>query len=509
MTALTAGPPVHVRATGLAKSFGPVRALRRADLTVTAGRISALVGENGAGKSTLMQLISGDLGPDAGALEVGVRVGLVRQQLSTVDELSLLENIVFGAEDAAGTGAWPRRLLGGISWSAHKESVRDLMARTGIVVPLAKPAAEVPVGVRQRVDILSALYRGARCLLLDEPTTYLTPREVDNLFEVMRDLAAGGMSVVFISHRLREVVQHCDEVNVLRRGESVLHLPAGPFELGRIGRAMTGGDDAAGGDMSGAGASRPAGAPPGAPVLDVGGRLSVRAGEIVGIAGVSGNGQNELLDTIAGLERTAAHLPLTIDGRDVSRWSTRARRAAGLRFIPESVKEAGSAPAASITDNVISAVPPPTVRGRLGLLRRARADHLAQSLVERARVVASSTRQPASELSGGNLQRVAVARELGDGARILLAHEPTRGVDFAGVALIHAQLREFTSRGGAVLLVTSDVDELLALSDRVHVIDRGRLGPGYERDQLTLGRLGELLGGLGHDVVAARHEEVS
>ncbi|SEF18122.1 ATP-binding cassette domain-containing protein [Jiangella alba] len=506
MTPQAAGPPVHVRAAGLAKSFGPVRALRRADLTVTAGRISALVGENGAGKSTLMQLISGDLSPDAGALDVGVRVGLVRQQLSTVDELSLLENIVFGAEDAAGTGAWPGRLLGGISWSAHKEGVRDLMARTGIVVPLAKPAAEVPVGVRQRVDILSALYRGARCLLLDEPTTYLTPREVDTLFEVMRDLAAGGMSVVFISHRLREVVQHCDEVNVLRRGESVLHLPAAPFELGRIGRAMTGGDDAAGGEATGA--ARPAGAPPGVPVLDVGGRLSVRAGEIVGIAGVSGNGQNELLDTIAGLQRSAAHLPLTIDGREVSRWSTRARRAAGLRFIPESVKESGSAPAASITDNVISAVPPPGLRGRLGLLRRGKADQLARSLVERARVVASSTRQPASELSGGNLQRVAVARELGDGARILLAHEPTRGVDFAGVALIHAQLREFTSRGGAVLLVTSDVDELLALSDRVHVIDRGRLGRDYERDELTLGRLGELLGGLGHDVAAARHEEV-
>ncbi|WP_116947359.1 ATP-binding cassette domain-containing protein [Jiangella endophytica] len=507
MTSHSADPPVHVSAVGLAKSFGPVRALRRADLTVTAGRISALVGENGAGKSTLMQLISGDLSPDSGALDVSTRVGLVRQQLSTVDELSLLENIVFGAESAAGTGSLPRRLVGGINWRSHREGVRDLMARTGLVVPLAKPAAEVPVGVRQRVDILSALYRGARCLLLDEPTTYLTPREVDNLFEVMRDLAAGGMSVVFISHRLREVVQHCDEVNVLRRGESVLHLPAAPFELGQIGRAMTGGEDAAGDVADPVGAARPAAGAAGAPILDVGGRLWVRSGEIVGIAGVSGNGQNELLDTIAGLERDALHLPLTIDGRDVSRSSTRSRRAAGLRFIPESVKESGSAPTASITDNVISAVPPPSVRGRFGLLRRATADHLAQSLVERARVVASSTRQPASELSGGNLQRVAVARELGDGARVLLAHEPTRGVDFAGVALIHAQLREFTGRGGAVLLVTSDVDELLALSDRVHVIDRGRLSRSYERAQLTLGRLGELLGGLGHDAAAARPQE--
>lgn len=500
MTQEIANPATHVRCVGVAKSFGSVQALRHADLIVDAGRISALVGENGAGKSTLMQLISGDIEADAGTLEVTTKVGLVRQQLSTIGELTLLENIVFGAERIVAPSGLSR-IVGGINWRAHRLRVGDLMERTGLKVPLERLAADAPVGIRQRADILSALYRGARCLLLDEPTTYLTPYEVDGLFEVMRGLAERGMSVVFISHRLREVAQHCDEVSVLRRGDTVLHLDAAPFDLPAVGRAMSGGSSEQSAVVERLETRRELG--------DVrlgaaGGRLQVRAHEIVGIAGVSGNGQNELLDTIAGIDRHAEHLPVVLDGIDVSRVRARRRREVGLRFIPESIKESGSAQDASITDNIVTANPPVTLRGPVGILRRGRADELAAHLIAEGDIVASGPRQRAGELSGGNLQRVAVARELSD-ARILLAHEPTRGVDFGGVALIHRQLLAFVEGGGAVLLLSSDLDELLALSDRIHLIDRGRLSRSYDRGELSVARLGELLGGLELD----RPEEVA
>ena len=492
MVSPLAEPATHVRCVGVAKSFGPVRALRHADLDVHAGRISALVGENGAGKSTLMQLISGDLRPDGGTIEVAARVGLVRQQLGTIGELSVLENIVFGAERSVTTENPVLRAIGGIDWRAHRRRVEGLMERTGLTVPVRAEAEGLPVGVRQRVDILSVLYQGATCLLLDEPTTYLTPSEVDGLFGVMRGLVAEGMSVVFISHRLREVAQHCDDVTVLRRGETTMHLPRAPFDLGEIGRAMSGGTVSAEPVRSTARVR-----PPGEDRLEaLGGALRVRTGEIVGIAGVSGNGQNELLDAIAGIGDQSGVAPVVLDGVDHTRRTALQRRRAGLRFIPESVKESGSAMDASITDNVLTASPPPRLIGRAGVIDRRAADSTAVALIEGARIVADGPHQLAGQLSGGNLQRMAVARELGEGAAVLLAHEPTRGVDFGGVALIHDQLREFTAAGGAVLLLSSDIDELLALSDRIHVIDRGRLGPAHPRDELSVGRLGELLGGL-------------
>jgi simple sugar transport system ATP-binding protein len=483
---------MHVRCVGVAKSFGTVRALRRADLDVREGRISALVGENGAGKSTLMQLISGDLRPDGGTIEIGARVGLVRQQLATIGELSVLENIVFGAERSVRPTSRVLRALGGIDWPAHRRRVEALMDRTGLRVPVRAEAADLPVGVRQRVDILSALYQGAKCLLLDEPTTYLTPSEVDGLFEVMRGLVAEGMSVVFISHRLREVAQHCDDVTVLRKGETTMHLPRAPFDLGEIGRAMSGGTVSAEPVRS-----RPPASSAGEVRLAVmSGALRIRAGEIVGIAGVSGNGQNELLDAIAGIGEQSRVAPVILDGTDRSHRTAMERRQAGLRFIPESVKESGSAMDASITDNVMTANPPRRLVRHGGLIDRRAADAMARGLIDRARIVADGPHQLAGQLSGGNLQRVAVARELGEGAAVLLAHEPTRGVDFGGVALIHDQLREFAAAGGAVLLLSSDIDELLALSDRIHIIDRSRLGPAHPREELSVGRLGELLGGL-------------
>lgn len=485
-------PTIHVQCTSLAKSFGSVQALRNASLRVRSGRIVALVGENGAGKSTLMQLISGDLEADTGQIEVNTRVGLVRQQLSTIGELTLLENIVFGAERTKGKKAWTR-LVGGIDWRSHRAQISELMEQTGLAVPLKKLGSEVSVGIRQRTDLLTALYQGAQCLLLDEPTTYLTPHEVDSLFDLMRGLAAEGMGVVFISHRLREVVQHCDEVNVLRRGESVLHLDTRPFDLPEIGQAMSG----TAAEPSAESKRAPRDPQEGAVRLEAArGKLRVRAGEIVGIAGVAGNGQQQLLNTIAGIDQSRSHLPVLLDGVDASGISAGRRRSLGLRFVPESVKESGVAPLATITDNLLTANPPSPMRGPLGVLHRRAAETAASALITDAEIVASGPRQRAGELSGGNLQRVAVARELAGEARLLLAHEPTRGVDFGGVALIHRRLLDFTHSNGAVLLVTSDLDELLSLSDRVHVIDRGRLSGSYERSELSLGRLGELLGGL-------------
>lgn len=489
------GPGDAVLCEDLHKSFGPVHAVDGADLSVPTGAIVGLIGENGAGKSTMVRLIAGELEADGGRIEVAGSVGLVRQQLSLVPELTVLENVAFGAETLGGRRPALARALGRIEWRGLRERTAALAESTGLEIPLGRPAGELPAGVQQRAEILGALLRGAAILLLDEPTSYLTPHEVDRLFAVIRGLTDQGLSAVFISHKLREVAAHCDEVTVMRKGCTVARFGRRPFELAAIGRAMTdGGQDP---EMRHASPPRPSGAAAGAPRLSaIGGRLWLAAGEVVGVAGVAGNGQEELFATLGGIGGDPRFHPVEIDGSDVGSTGTRDRRRLGLRLIPSDVRAAGPIAGATVTDNVMSAMAEGEFRTRLGFLRRRAATEATGELIEQAQIVATGPAQLAGELSGGNQQRLLVARELREGARILIAHEPTRGVDFAAAAAIHERLRSFVGDGGAVLLLTSDLDELLALSARIHVLRDGDLSVALPQEEVTLGRLGELLGGL-------------
>jgi simple sugar transport system ATP-binding protein len=485
------------------KSFGPVRALDGAELRVQCGRIAALLGENGAGKSTLVRVIAGELSPDAGRVQVNGSVGIVRQQLSIVPELTVLENLAFGAETAAGQpGRWGR-LVGRVDWRALRDRASALAERTHLHVPLERNAGELPPGVQQRAELLGALLRGARVLLLDEPTSYLTPHEVDMLFAVIRGLVADGVSTVFISHKLREVADHCDEVTVLRKGRTVARFDGRPFDLTAIGRSMTGERSKA----SNNGAQKRAAVPATTQAATgrerllsaAQGALWVEAGEIIGVAGVAGNGQDELFFTLAGLARDPRFTPIELRGDDVTLIRTWERRMRGLRLIPADLRSAGIVASASVTDNVVTAMVRDELRGRLGRLRRGAATDDAGSLIADSRIVATGPSQLAGELSGGNQQRLMVARELRGEATVVIAHEPTRGADFSAAAAIDERLRAFAAAGGAVLLITSDLDELLALSNRVHVLRDGVLSRSLARGRLSHGRLGELLGGLDAD----------
>lgn len=500
---LSTAPAEAIVCERVDKSFGRVRALHGAELRVPCGRIAALLGENGAGKSTLVRVIAGELLPDAGRVQVNGSVGIVRQQLSIVPELTVLENLAFGAETAAGRRRRWGGVVGRIDWKALRERAGAVAEQTRLEVPLERNAGELPPGVQQRAELLGALLRGARVLLLDEPTSYLTPHEVDRLFAVIRGLAEDGVSTVFISHKLREIADHCDEVTVLSKGRTVARFDRRPFDLAAIGRTMTGENPTVSGNRARNGvrveANGRSGTSPERLLSVADGALSVASGEIVGVAGVAGNGQDELFSTLAGLEHGPRFTPVELCGEDVTQIRTWGRRRRGLRLIPADLRSAGIVASATVTDNVVTAMVSDELRGRLGRLRRGTATDQTGSLIGEARIVATGPSQLAGELSGGNQQRLMVARELRGEVAVVVAHEPTRGVDFAAAAAIDERLRAFARAGGAVLLITSDLDELLALSDRVHVLRDGVLSRSLAREELSLGRLGELLGGLDAD----------
>ena len=485
-----------VRCRAVVKSFGTVRALAGADLHVRPGTTHAVVGENGAGKTTLMRIVAGELAPDGGDVAVQGPVSLVRQAFSLVPELTVLENIIFGAE--------PRRRFGRIDWRTARTRVAGLVERTGLEVPLDREATSLPMGMQQRTEILSVLYRDARVMLLDEPTAYLVPREADALFETVRALTSEGMTVVFITHRLREVAENCDAVTVLCQGRIAgTYDREDGLDLGRIGEAMLGGED-------GARAVPVIGRPPArSPDAEVVLRtlredpLELRAGQVLGIAGVAGNGQDELVDHIAGVARTAAFGPVELVGEDVSGLPVMRRRDRGLRVVPADVRAEGCAPSASLQDNLLTSEVPERFRGRLRTVRRREAAHWATGLLKDAGVVHARLSQPAGQLSGGNMQRMVLARELDDSARVLVAHEPSHGVDFAAAARVRRRIVDFAWSGGAALVLSSDLDELIEISDEIAVMSRGRLVGRLPRHEVSLNKLAELMAGSGPPVLAA------
>ncbi|UCN13750.1 ABC transporter ATP-binding protein [Cellulomonas iranensis] len=471
---------------GITKRFGTLVANDAIDLVVEPGQIHCLLGENGAGKSTLMNVLYGLLRADAGqilldgapqrfdgpgdAMRAGI--GMVHQHFMLVPVLTVAENVVLGDEDVRGPG-W-------LDMRTARRRVREISERFGFDLDPDALVGDLPVGVQQRVEIVKALARDARVLVLDEPTAVLTPQETDELMATMRRLADAGTALVFITHKLREVREVADRITVIRHGRV-----AGAAEPGtttrELARLMVGRDVTLTVDRPPA---RPRGdglRVDGLTVRDASGRalvddvtLQVRGGEVLGIAGVQGNGQTELVEAITGLRAPSAGT-VRLGDDDLTRAGVRAVLAAGVGHVPEDRTHDGLVGEFSIAENLVldRSFGPPFVRR--GEVRRAHLAEFARQRVEEFDVRTSSIRTQVRRLSGGNQQKVVIARELARPLRLLVAAQPTRGVDVGSIEFIHRRIVETRDAGTAVVVVSTEIDEVLGLADRIAVMYRGRV----------------------------------
>ncbi len=509
-------------ASGIQKRFGAVEANRNANLEVARGEIHALVGENGAGKSTLMRILAGLHDPDGGtvtldgrdvtgwstrqAIEAGV--GMVHQHFMLVPTLTVAENLVLGRE--------PRRGIR-LDRAAAAADVEALGRKTGLVVAPDRLVSDLSVGEAQRVEVLKVLWRGAKLLILDEPTAVLSPPEVKDLWTVLRHLTSEGSTVVLITHKLDEVMEISDTVTVMRAGETVGSIATRDASPSAIAKMMVGRDVALAGSaaaelgLQSAGPHAPGSkpqAPSGRAVLSVkdlmvpsgrgehsvrGVSFDIAAGEIFGIAGVEGNGQSELIETIAGL-REASSGSIRLGDLDITPLSVRMRGDAGLSHIPEDRHRRGLILDYSLADNFILGQQHHfTKRGVLD--REAITRHGAEQ-VKSYDVRPPDPTLPAGALSGGNQQKVVIAREMRREFSVLLASQPTRGVDVGAIEFIHARIRAAAASGRGVLLVSADLVEVLALADRIAVMYEGRFACVLPRGQASTDVLGPYMTGL-------------
>ena len=488
--------PLAIRLTEIHKSFGPVRANDGASIEVARGEIHALVGENGAGKSTLMRVLSGMYAPESGRMAVNGRdvtgwstaqaiaagVGMVHQHFMLVPTLTVAENMMLGRELTHG---------GQLDVGRAERETAELSRTTGLAVRPEQKVADLSVGEAQRVEILKTLYRGATILILDEPTAVLSPPEIHELWQVLRGMRERGETIVLITHKLGEVMEISDTITVMRHGRTVERLRTADTTPAEIARAMVGRDVQLASQFTAEDLERTrppeeerAGA---SALLDVrdlvvedvrrltavdGVSLTVWPGEIVGIAGVEGNGQTELLDALAGL-RPARSGTIHVARQDVTRRSVKERGDLGLSHIPEDRHARGLVLDYSVAENLILGQQHRFTRG-------VRLDHRevlenARRQIERFDIRPADPQLSARALSGGNQQKIVIAREMGRNFQVLLAAQPTRGVDVGAIEFIHARLREARDAGKAILLVSADLAEILALSDRIAVMYGGKL----------------------------------
>jgi ABC-type uncharacterized transport system ATPase subunit len=502
----------HLEVRGLTKRFGAVVANDGVELAIPRGSIHAIIGENGAGKTTLVRIVYGLERPDAGeirldgeAVQIGSPqaaiargIGMVQQQVQLIPGLTALENLVLGAEPWNGV-----RLDRAEARRRGNRLADELHTR----IDWGAPAERLSVGTRQRLEIMRLLYRDAQLLIFDEPTTVLTPGEVDDLFAVLRELAAGGRTVVFISHKLGEVLAVAERITVMRRGRALPTVEASDTDAAALAGLMVGDPDLV--QALESGVARPAAAGAGEPVLaieacsvlGIAGRrllddvsLTIRAGEIVGIAGVEGNGQRELIDLALGFRRPDAG-SVALGRRDVTRLAVRDRRRMGLAYVPEDRNAEGLDPGGPIVRSAIALRYDRAPIAHLGVIDAEAARRHAEHLIEAYGVVTSGVQASVRSLSGGNAQRLVVGRELEEGAQLLIAAHPSRGVDVKGTAFIHGQLRTLRERGVAILLISEELSELLRLSDRIAVLYDGRIVALLKRDEVDLNRLGRLMTG--------------
>jgi simple sugar transport system ATP-binding protein len=502
-----------LEARSITKRFPGVVANDGVNFTLKKGEIHALLGENGAGKSTLMNVIYGLYTPDEGQIlldgyqqggltpvdihsphdAIRMGIGMVHQHFMLVPVFTVTENIILGEETTRGTT---------LDLRTAREKIRRLSKDYGLEVDPDALIEDIPVGVQQRVEILKALYREARILVLDEPTAVLTPQEVDDLFRIMRQLTERGVSIIFITHKLKEVLEVADRITVMRRGKvigtttpadsneqslaammvgrevllRVEKLPAHPGEVVLSVENLTVRDERG--------------------VEVIGGiSFQVQAGEILGIAGVQGNGQTELVEALTGLRPVHAGR-IVLAGKEVPALNPRALVELGMAHIPEDRHKHGLVLPYTIADNEVlnTYYQPPFARG-LQRDGQAVVDN-AERLIEQFDVRAPGPLVTADTLSGGNQQKVIVARELSRKVRLLIANQPTRGLDVGSIEYIHRQIIEMRDRGAAVLLVSAELDEIMSLSDRIAVMYRGKIMDTLQADLATREDLGLIMCGV-------------
>ena len=485
---------------GITKRFGPLVANDSIDLTVESGEIHALLGENGAGKSTLMNVLFGLYQPDGGEIlldgaprafkgpgeAIAAGIGMVHQHFMLIPVFTVAENVMLGNE-------WTQGPLGTLSRRTARARVRELSERYRLDVDPDALVENLPVGVQQRVEILKALLRDAKVLVLDEPTAALTPQGIDDLIRVMRELKAGGTSIVFITHKLREVKAVADRITVIRRGKVVGSAEPSASETDlaslMVGREVS------------LTVAKPA-AKPGAKALSIRGLevaddrgqvtvdgvdLDVRAGEIVALAGVQGNGQEELVEALLGLRAPSAGT-IELDGRPMAGATPREILLAGVGFVPEDRQHDGLVATFTVAENlVLDMCDREPFGNRVSLALDKIADN-ARERVSEFDIRTSGIGAPAGTLSGGNQQKVVIAREMSRPLKLFIASQPTRGVDVGAREFIHRRIVAERDNGTPVVIVSSELDEVLGLADRIAVMYRGRI-------------IGELPAGAGRDEV--------
>lgn len=494
-----------LRMHGICKDYGPVCANRGIDLTVGQGQIVGLLGENGAGKSTLMKILFGIVRPDAGKITfkgrelsghtprdaIAAGIGMIHQHFMLVDAMTVTENVMLGWKSTAQR----------IRPIECAELIRNASRTYGLEVDPDAKVGELSYGRRQRVEIVKAIICGAELLVLDEPTSNLSPPEVARLLDVMRLLRDQGNSIVFISHKLGEILEICDDVIVLRDGEVIGRCSAMTATKTSLAQMMVGREVPA--------AIERAERASGPDVLVVNGlsrrdeagierlrdvTLSLRAGEILAIAGVDGNGQADLVDVIAGL-KTPDQGSIMLNGRDITRANVRARLVAGISYIPVDRSGTSLVPGMSVEDNLALREFDRPPLSRNGLLNPTAFRSFANSRMAHFGINAAGPGAPAWTLSGGNQQKIVLAREIGRNPQVLVAYQPTWGLDPGATRFVIDQVLALRETGGAVLYISAELEEVLTLGDRIAVICSGRLSAAVRRQQVDVTEIGLMMAG--------------
>jgi general nucleoside transport system ATP-binding protein len=488
---VTDKPPV-LELREITKKFGPVVANDRVDFDLLPGEVHALLGENGAGKSTLMSVLYGLYSPTSGEIlvdgkpvsidspndAIDLGIGMVHQHFMFIPVMTIAENIVLGNEPVKSGASRP---MGILDRRTARKRVQELSDRYGLAVDPDARIEDVSVGMQQRVEILRALYRGARILVLDEPTAVLTVQEIAELMEVLRRLKADGTAIIFISHKLGEVLEIADRVTVLRRGKSMGTVPRAGATEQSLARMVVGRDVIFRVDKEPANPQGPILTVEDLHVLDDrdleavrGASLTVRAGEIVAIAGVDGNGQHELVEAITGIRPPASGL-IEVNGVDITGRGVRVASAAGVAHIAEDRHRVGLVLPFTLAENLGLRRYRSAPLSRHGWLNPKAFFALAKRLLGAFDVRGGTPDTPASALSGGNQQKLCIAREIDSNPELLIAHQPTRGLDVGAIEFVHSQLIEQRDAGKAVLLVSLESEEVRSLADRIIVIYEGRI----------------------------------
>ena len=503
------GVPARLQLRGITKRYPAVVANNGVSLTVQPGEIHAVLGENGAGKSTLMKIIYGAVQPDEGSVlfdgeAVQVRnpqearalgIAMVFQHFSLFDTLSVAENVWLGLDKS-------QRL------SEVTERITAKAAEYGLDIDPLRPVHTLSVGEMQRVEIIRALLTEPKVLILDEPTSVLTPQAVEKLFVVLRKIAAEGCSILYISHKLHEIRSLCSACTVLRGGQVTGVCNPAEESNASLSRLMIGAEPPelthrpvhAGAVVLGVQGLNLARTDPfGVDLIDV--DFHVRAGEVVGMAGVSGNGQKELLYALSGEDQRAAPAMVQLAGQSAGHLDPRARRALGLHFVPEERLGRGAVPSMGLAHNLL--LTRSNALGTGGWIRMGQLQAQARAIIERFGVKAGGADAPAQSLSGGNLQKFIVGREIDAGPSLLIVSQPTWGVDVGAAQQIRAAILALRDAGCAVLVLSEELDELFDLSDRLHVMAKGHVSPSIDRADATVERMGEWMSGLWHAEVQA------